>query len=209
VKPKWPLCSRVHPNPPHQADNYHAIILFTLDTSIVCAADHRQTSHDLESIDRLIELGHQGVITLQLAEAYERDFSRYTGDERRYQRLVWLQTNPVLEYRASGAFRLDVSSLGGNDALIGSKEASLDRDLLASLRAKGNPIAKAYSDIDHLLAHQMSGADAFVTEDEKTILKRRDVLATLNVVVLTPAEALAKVTTRFEVQWAENPDGNQ
>lgn len=129
---------------------------------------------------------------LQLAEAYERDFSRYTDHDGRQRRLAWLQQNPVADRRASGAFRLDVSVLGGNDVLVGEEEAALSQELTALLGVRGQPAAKAYSDIDHLLAHYMSRADGFVTVDQETILTHRDALAALGVTVLTPAEAVSR-----------------
>jgi hypothetical protein len=129
-------------------------------------------------------------VELQLAEAYERDFSRYTDCDGRDQRLSWLQQNPVAERRASGAFRLDVSELGGNDVIV-DKEALLSRELVTILKARGSPTARAYSDIDHLLAHHMSGADAFVTVDQSTILNHKNALAAHGITVLTPAEAVS------------------
>jgi len=178
-----------------QVRPYGGVIRFTLDTSIVIAADKRQTVHDLESIDRLIELGHQGSITLQLTEAYERDFSRYDDHVGRQQRLGWLQQNPITEHRSSGAFRLGVSVLDGNDILIDSDEATLNDQLIAILGVRGQSVAKAYSDIDHLLAHSRSKADAFITVDESTILNRRHALALLGITVLSPAEAVSRVLT--------------
>ncbi len=134
-------------------------------------------------------------MTLQLAEAYERDFSRYTDHDGRRQRLAWLQQNPVAERRASGACRLDVSVVDGNDLIVGDEEATLDQQLVAILRVRGGPAPKAYSDIDHLLAHHMSGADAFVTVDQSTILNHRDALAAHGITVLNPAEAVNRATS--------------
>jgi len=171
-------------------------VRYTLDTSIVSAADRRLSEHDLISIDRLIELGREGTVMLQLAEAYERDFSRHVGDERRQRRLDWLLQSPVVEKRASGAFRLDVSSLDGNDLLADGDVVQLDKALIDLLGVRGEPPAKAYSDIDHLIAHYMSGADAFITVDSKTILRHRERLAELGIVVLTPAEAVARAEPR-------------
>ena len=168
---------------------------YTLDTSVVIAVDKREEDHDLPSIDRLVELGHQGTVDLQLAEAYERDFSRFTDLGGRVQRLDWLAKSPVATRRASGASRLDVSELDGND-LLADDVAHLDKALIDLLGVRGEPAAKAYSDIDHLIAHYMSGADAFITVDSKTILRRRERLAELGIVVLAPAEAVACADSR-------------
>lgn len=168
---------------------------YTIDTSVVIAADKREEEHDLPSIDRLIELGHEGTVDLQLAEAYERDFARFSDHDARLQRLDWLAKSPVATRRASGASRLDVSELDGND-LLADDVAHLDKALIDLLGVRGEPAAKAYSDIDHLIAHYMSGADAFITVDSKTILRRRERLAELGIVVLAPAEAVACADSR-------------
>jgi len=175
---------------------YVGDVRYTIDTSVVIAADKREEEHDLPSIDRLIELGQVGTVALQLAEAYERDFSRFTDPSGRLQRLDWLARSPVAARRASGAIRLDVSALDGNDLLTDGDVAQLDKALIDLLGVRGNPLAKAYSDIDHLIAHYMSGADAFITVDSKTILRHRERLAELGIVVLTPAEAVARAEPR-------------
>jgi hypothetical protein len=171
-------------------------VRYTIDTSVVIAADQRQEQHDLPSINRLIELGHEGTVMLQLAEAYERDFSRYVGHDRRQRRLDWLLQSPVVEKRASGAVRLDVGSLDGNDLQADGDVDHLDKALIDILGVRGNPLARAYSDIDHLIAHRMSGADAFITVDADTILCHHEALAELGILVLTPAVAVARAEPR-------------
>jgi hypothetical protein len=167
--------------------------LLTLDTSVVVAAEQRQTRHDLPSIDRLIDLAVAGVVKLQLCEAYERDFARYPDDEGRQRRLAWLRNSPVIPRRASGGIRLGVSSLDGNDLLATPEQAEVNQWLTELLGVRGTRPSKAYSDIDHLLAHLMAGAAAFVTVDSKTILRHREQLRTRGVTVVTPAEALRLV----------------
>ena len=104
--------------------------------------------------------------------------------------------------RVGGIFRLDVSTLGGPDVLGGGGDVDLDHQLrmiLAPTVTKrpipGHEVAphaaaKAFSDIDHLIAHLRSGADAFVTLDVSTILNRGSALADLGIVVCRPSEAL-------------------
>jgi hypothetical protein len=171
---------------------YCGDIRYTIDTSIVVAAEQLQTAHDLDAIVLLIGLCRQGSVVLQLTEAYERDFARYRGDDARRERLAWLEQSPVVKRRASGAFRLDVSALDGNDLLADDELAKLELALASILPIKNGAPARVYSDIDHLIAHYMSGADAFITVDERTILRHREALAELGITVLTPAEAVAR-----------------
>jgi hypothetical protein len=80
--------------------------------------------------------------------------------------------------------------------LCGEETVLLNDKLIELLGIQGkatNP-SRAYSDIDHLLAHALSGADMFVTVDEGTILNRQQELWGLGLKVLRPAEALRLVT---------------
>jgi hypothetical protein len=79
--------------------------------------------------------------------------------------------------------------------LCGDETVFLNDKLIELLGIQGkaaNP-SRAYSDIDHLLAHALSGADMFVTVDEGTILNRKQELWGLGLKVLRPAEALRNI----------------
>ncbi len=177
-------------------------MLFTIDTCIPVALQKSQTEHDLDSILQLFQAALDGLVNLQLTAAFERDRVRNIEKpgnlERAAELLEWVSNQPILQARAGGAFRLDVSLLGGDDLLCDDETALLGDRLEALLppppakRSRGD-ISHRYSDIDHLLAHHMSKAVAFVTIDQETMLAYRAELAYLGVTVLTPAEAVAKL----------------
>lgn len=140
-------------------------------------------------------------MTLRLASAYDRDFERWTDAEGRVQRLEWLASVPLIT-SVGGVFRWDVSALDGSDVLGSASDVELGerlRAICSPTRAPG-PIpghdeapgvaAKLMSDIDHLIAHRVSGADAFVTLDVSTILSRRAALQVEGILVCAPTEAL-------------------
>ncbi|MTA28975.1 MAG: hypothetical protein F2562_08995 [Actinobacteria bacterium] len=168
-------------------------MLLTLDSCVVFAAVKREELHDLASIDGLFSLATSGRFRIQLTEAFNRDMSRKSGaDELTAERDAWLADSPVLPTPAGGVSRIGVSLLDSNDMLCDKDTAVLNDKLVELLPPKGadsNP-SKAYSDIDHLLAHAFSGADVFVTVDERTILNKQQELWGLGLRVLRPSEAL-------------------
>lgn len=153
----------------------------------------REQEHDLAAIDRIIELGWSGDVELWLTESHDRDLSRHRNSAARRQRIAWLQTRPIVPRRLGGPFRLSVGHLDSDDALASAQQSDLEASLKAILpriaRADRNP-DKAYSDIDHLLAHRDSGNDAFVTVDRKTILRFQEDLRKLGIAALAPQEAV-------------------
>lgn len=173
--------------------------LLTLDTSCVSAVANPSKSNspvtEVAAIEKILEMASNGLVQLQLTTAYERDFDRWNNPGGRAERLAWLERAPVLTIRAPGVFRLNVSVLTGEDGLAGRGEADLDKALRSILpgdyTVPGNDPARDFSDIDHLLAHHLSGASMFVTLDQKTILSKRDQLGEIGIAVGLPTEALA------------------
>lgn len=175
---------------------YVVPMLLTLDSCVVFAAVNREETHDLLSIEKLFSLASSGIFRIQLTEAFNRDASRKSGDdELTAERDAWLADSPVLPTSAGGVFRIGVSLLDSNDMLCDEAMAALNEKLIELLPPKGadlNP-SKAFSDIDHLLAHAYSEADIFVTVDKRTILNKQKELLDLGIRVLTPKMTL-KVT---------------
>lgn len=185
--------------------------LLTLDTSCISALAKPQTSvpvAEVEALDALVDGAQVGALRLQLTASYERDFERWTDTAGREQRSAWLASAPTMA-RVGGIFRLDASVWDGRDVLAGDDDVDLDRRLrgilVPSLKLDDVPghdeapgeAAKAFSDIDHLIAHRRSGALLFVTLDVKTILRRAARLAELAINVCLPTDAEARlVSTR-------------
>jgi hypothetical protein len=179
---------------------------FTLDTVCVIAmakAECNNPPEQVAAIERLIDMAADGSIDLQLAVAYDRDFERFRAPEGRRRQLEWLSAAPIATPRASGLFILGVSVIGGPDVIASDEDASLYSAVQAILdphfdgaQLGDQPaweLAKRTSDADHLVAHNLSGADAFVTMDESTILVHGAALAQLGINVLWPTEAVAMV----------------
>jgi hypothetical protein len=96
---------------------------------------------------------------------------------------------------------LGYSKRGGPDVHISEEHAAIDtvlREILArNLQedAAGAMTAKSrqkVTDVQHLTAHLMAGHDAFVTSDQRDMLRRRDVIRErTRIVIVDPAEAVA------------------
>jgi hypothetical protein len=179
----------------------------TLDTSCVSALANPSSTDDAAEVAALggiIDMARAGTVKLQLTASYERDFERWKDEPRRAERLDWLAEAPPIP-RVGGIARFDVSVYDGPDVYASDEEVELDRQLRANLlpsrAGQSTPAhedepgaaARRFSDIDHLIAHARSGALMFVTLDDKTILRRRDALAALGIVVGLPSDALAAV----------------
>lgn len=144
--------------------------LLTLDTSCISALANSQTSvpvAEVEALDALVDGAQVGELRLQLTASYERDFERWTDTAGRAQRRAWLASAPTMA-RVGGIFRFDASVWDGPDVLAGDDDVELDRRLrgilVPSLKLADVPghdeapggAAKAFSDIDHLIAHRRS-----------------------------------------------------
>lgn len=179
---------------------------FTLDTTCVISMVKPETGNPPDEVDalaQLIDLAREGRIDLQLTVAYDRDFDRYKPPDGRSRQLEWLASAPIVEQRTAGLFVIGVSMLDGPDVVASDEDAAL-YDKIRSILDPGfdgaaladDPpwrLAKRTSDTDHLIAHRRSGADAFVTLDDSTILIHRNALRRCNVAVCWPAEAVAMV----------------
>lgn len=176
---------------------------FTLDTACVVTLSKSEPDtppDQIAALVQLVDLASDGVIELQLAAAYDRDFDRYKAPDGRARQLAWLAAAPIAEPRVSGLFVIGVSVIEGPDVIASDEEASLYDDIRAVLDPAfdgsnlgdepHSRLAKRTSDIDHLIAHGRSGADAFVTLDDTTILVHRARLARLGVLVCWPTEAV-------------------
>lgn len=152
------------------------------------------------ALEQLVDRAIIGEVQLQLTASFDRDLGRLADSEAMAARTAWLAEAPVARRRAAGLFRLDASVLDGPDVLAGDADTAM-ADALQGLLVSGRALnrvlddpssaGKVYSDVDHLIAHWRSGADAFVTIDDKLDRVHRQRLAELGIVVLRPTEAVA------------------
>jgi hypothetical protein len=177
-------------------------LLFTLDTSCVIAIVDDEATHPQDEIDALawlIDTARSDEIHLQLTESFSRDLAR-ANPSRKQARLDFLLEAPVIPLKAPIGFRLGASALGGPDVLVSDPHGGLDENLRRvlgpdRLRAgtlddlSPNKLRRKMSDVDHLLGHSMSDAAAFVTLDDKTILRHAPALEALGVLVRWPSQA--------------------
>lgn len=178
------------------------MLRLTLDTSAVISA--AQGQQHAEEIDQLAELARSGRILVALATTFDVE-QRRASSENRLRNLEWLRSCPV--HRHAAPFRLDYSTLGGPDVLASKNTAEASKTiedilLAPNYRPGGFDASDAdaiyrwqrkINDAQHLVAHHMSGFDAFVTRDDDDMLKKRGLLARhVGIEVLGPEEAVMR-----------------
>jgi hypothetical protein len=167
------------------------MLRLTLDTG--CVIDAAQGGRHSGEIDQLVHLAHAGDVGLWLTTAFDVDQAR-ASDENSRTNLQWLSQRPLIR-QVPGPFRLDLSKLDRPDVQVSDEIAQADEKIKSILRQSyqtGDAFpSRKINDIHHLTAHLMAGHDAFVTQDEDDMIKRRQALRNdVGVTVVTPAEAV-------------------
>ncbi len=180
----------------------------TLDTCCVSALANPSPTDDpneVWALQTFVRKFEEGTVQLQLAAAYEDDVERDPSDERRRGRVAWEQSLPPIP-RVAGVFRFDVSRLDDPLTVLGGdRQAELDKLLRGLLepnrQSQANldervgdrdALAQLISDVDHLIAHDWSGADWFATMDGGILAKRTE-LAELGIAVGLPTLILVSL----------------
>jgi hypothetical protein len=117
------------------------------------------------------------------------------SDENYQANLQWLSERPLIQ-PVPGPFRFDLTTLDGPDVLVSDENAEVDEKIKSILRPSyrtGDAFpSRKINDVHHLAAHLMAGHDAFVTQDEDDMIKRRQALLDdVGITAVTPAEAVA------------------
>jgi len=156
-------------------------------------------------IDELVELARAEVVALALTTAFEVDQER-ADDVKRARNLEWLRQRPVVT-RVPQPGRWDYATWGPGSVFASTEleaiRSEIDRIVLPTHYRVGTvaPDDPEYmrrwrrkvTDVQHLLAHHMSGNDAFVTSDQYDIVKKRDALrSAAGIVVYTFPEAVQR-----------------
>jgi hypothetical protein len=163
----------------------------TLDTCCVIAA--AQDGRHSAEIDQLVNLARAGDVGLWLTSAFYVDQVR-ASDENYRTNLQWLSERALIR-QVPGPFRFGLSKFGGPDELVSDEIAEADEKIKSILRSSykaGDAFpSRKVNDIHHLTAHLMAGHDAFVTQDDDDMIKRRQKLRNdVGITVVTPAEAV-------------------
>jgi hypothetical protein len=103
---------------------------------------------------------------------------------------------PVVGY---SPFRLDASTIGGPDRLVGGRHEARLEEIERILYPGGRPTTErrgraAAFDIDVVNAHAESGNDHLVTTDGNVLHHRDELHERVGVSILTPEEALGRLT---------------
>jgi hypothetical protein len=177
------------------------MLRFTLDTSSVIYGAQAQPYGP--QVDELVELARQGRVGLWITTAFGNDQERAPADKHQ-RNLAWLSERPLIG-TVPGALILDYSRLGIDSVLLSEEQAAIAKTVdeillpkayqVGNLRADDETVMARWrrkkNDVQHVLAHLIAGHDAFVTNDDDDMLKKRaELRARTGIVVVDPAEAV-------------------
>lgn len=178
------------------------ILTFTLDTCVVIAlidpsASNAGPANEVDAAVQILDLAQAGCVRLAVTEAHNRDVG-LAATEVQQHRARFLAGVPHLAIPT--VFHLDEPNVDRNVVLGDDSTTAMQERLLAILphgRAEEGMTPKqanrAVSDHRHLQAHWLAGADVFVTTDDDTILRNRDQLSAIGIIVEWPTEALTRL----------------
>jgi len=160
----------------------------TVDTNVIRdIADEHRPRHDIAS--KLIALHEAGKCEIRLTTRFDVDVPDGPLRERLKEFKV-LAGPPV-----GTVFRLDYSALGLGDMLASDEQIRTTDQLMELLFPGADRANRRHrnrtADVDHLLGHQISGRDAFLTNDHGILDKREQLQKRFGIVVMDPAEYLA------------------
>lgn len=103
-----------------------------------------------------------------------------------------LDTAPV-----GTVFRLDYSTLGGGDFLADEKWAQEADELMNLLFPGADPTSPRHknrvADVDHLMGHQLSGRDVFVTNEKGILAQRKELCHRFGITVMAPSDVVSSI----------------
>jgi hypothetical protein len=139
----------------------------------------------LGSIDWFYRGAKEGLFEIQFTSQFIREMNK-SPEAVQALFFEWFSDRDDLDDAAGNIFRLDYSELDGIDT-VGSVSDFLDSQLRGIVGVRGKE-HRRYGDIDQLIGHRNSGADAFVTLDGRTINNHKPQLLELGICVVTPHE---------------------
>lgn len=165
----------------------------TLDANCVINLFDRDnnTATSVSDIETLTRYALDGKAEISITTRLESDLGQDKSEERRRALIAMLNMFPVIPSIGRwGVTRWD------SDVWAGEDSSRLSQEIQQVLSPGLTPDAPRYSnkinDIDHLTGHMLAKRDMFVTDD-KGILRKRDQLSGLGVIVMTPAQCVAHI----------------
>jgi predicted nucleic acid-binding protein len=158
-----------------------------LDNTLVSAVGKQEHQSDLIALNRLFALRDAGVVSLVTSEVTHREIQRYSGSNRPGIENVYdaLEKVPLVEANELVGINSHWDRHGGWNSPVFED----DPIWLELLGLNLEP-----TDAHHVMVAVRSRCDAFLTVDQRTILRRRaNVEARFQIRLQTPSEFLASV----------------
>lgn len=162
----------------------------TIDANCVINLFDRESTSatSVEELQTLVRYALDGKAEIAVTTRLEADLERDKVEERRSALIGMLEMFPVI----SSIMRWDVSrwdkDLWADDASERLND-EIQKILSPGLTPQDKRFSNKINDIDHLTGHVIDKRDIFVTDDTG-IVRKRDQLRDLGIVVMTPAQCV-------------------
>lgn len=165
----------------------------TLDTNSIINLldDESLTRTSVDDLKYILSLADEGLVTAFITTRFTADQFNDANKARVAKIASRLQELPI--ETVGVGFRLDVSTLDGDDFLGDDEIIAIKNELTQLLSPNGlNSSDKSYSnrinDIDHLIGHYQSGNDVFITDDGGILNKAEGLRNLLGITVMSPSD---------------------
>lgn len=152
---------------------------------------HSASATSVPEIETLVRYGLDGKAEIAVTTRLEADLGQDKNEERRRALVAMLNMFPVIP----SIGRWDVSKWNqdkwATDATHRLTE-EIKNVLSPGLQPGAATFANRVNDIDHLTGHVLNKRDIFITDD-KGILRKRDQLKGLGIVVMNPAQCVGHI----------------
>jgi hypothetical protein len=165
----------------------------TLDANCVINLFDRESvsATSISEIETLTRYAFDGKAEIAITTRLEGDLEQDKDEQRRRALIAMLNMFPVIP----SIGRWDVSKWD-EDVFAGETSGRLSEEIQQILSPGLTPDSPRYSnrinDIDHLTGHVLDKRDIFVTDD-KGILRKRDQLKGLGILVMSPTQCVAHI----------------
>lgn len=152
---------------------------------------HSDSATSVPEIETLVRYGLDGKAEIAVTTRLEADLSQDKNEDRRRSLVAMLNMFPVIP----SIGRWEVSKWDQDKWATDASERlnqEIKNILSPGLQPGAATFANRINDIDHLTGHVLDKRDIFVTDD-KGILRKRDQLKGLGILVMNPAQCVGHI----------------
>ncbi len=176
------------------------MIKITLDTNCVVNLlnFNAETPTSVNELSEIIKYGLDSNANIAITTRVESECEGDKNRERSKEMIRKIQMLPVIGTVA----RYGTSKWDGGDVLEGEEHKNIADELtkiiFPTLNKEDAHYKNKINDIDHLIGHLINRRDIFITDDGQILKKTKTLKDSLNLVVMSPKEALEYLDSRCD-----------